>query len=350
MADPVDPSAAADPVAAVLAARRAGRLLALRTSGTTGSPRFVVRTTESWWASFDAYARLTGIDATKTVWTPGPLTATMNLFAAVHANSTGAAVLRDPDPSATLTHATLTPALLTRHLEALPEGSHVIVAGDSLSPSLAAQAAARGLATSHYYGASELSFVAWGTHADDLSPFPGVEVEERKGVLWSRSSFHAEDPPLRDGDGWASVGDRGRVEPGVAPGAQAPRVRVAGRAEAAITTAGATVSPAGIEAALAPVARGRIAVIGLAHERLGQIVAAVLEHADDAAALRCMARERLDDASRPRIWLAGPPTWPLTAKGHTDRSHLNQAAVSGNLERIGISDSGPPGPPAWEGH
>ena len=27
----------------------------------------------------------------------------------------------------------------------------------------------------YYYGAAELSFVAWGSHADDLRPFPEVE-------------------------------------------------------------------------------------------------------------------------------------------------------------------------------
>ena len=88
-------SPAPDPVAAVLAAREEGRDLILATSGTTGVPRTVVRSTESWWASFAPYTDLSGVTAGSRVWVPGPLTGTMNLFAAVHAR---AVVVRHREP------------------------------------------------------------------------------------------------------------------------------------------------------------------------------------------------------------------------------------------------------------
>ena len=78
-------ASAADPVAAVLEAHDRDELIALQTSGTTSEPRAVVRTTSSWVDSFPHVSRLTGIDRRSRVWVPGPLTATMNLFAAVHA-------------------------------------------------------------------------------------------------------------------------------------------------------------------------------------------------------------------------------------------------------------------------
>ena len=112
-------SPAPDPVAAVLAARDEGRDLILTTSGTTGVPRTVVRTTESWWASFAPYTDLSGVTAGSRVWVPGPLTGTMNLFAAVHARVVGASLVERGRAS----HACLTPALLDRHLDLLPRGT-----------------------------------------------------------------------------------------------------------------------------------------------------------------------------------------------------------------------------------
>lgn len=327
----MDPAAASDPVEAVLSAHEDGRLLALRTSGTTGDPRWVVRTTASWWASFAAYAELAGIDSSSGVWIPGPLTATMNLFAAVQARAVGAALVPGVgDGADRATHAVLTPAALIAHLDDLPAGAHAIVAGDRLSPDLAARAGVRGVFVSHYYGASELSFVAWGAHADDLVAFPGVDVEAREGVLWSRSAFHAVD--VAGSDGWASVGDRGTVT----PTADGQRVRVDGRADDAVTTAGATVLSRDVERVLQQAAPGRVAVIGLAHARLGQLVAAVVEDEHQLLGLRRAARAGLVDAAQPRVWFAGPDSWPTTIKGETDRHRLHQAAEAGALRRLSV--------------
>ncbi|MCW2809911.1 MAG: hypothetical protein JWP61_369, partial [Friedmanniella sp.] len=83
--------AESDPVAAFLAAHAAGERVALPTSGTSTAPRSVVRSTASWVDSFAGVAALSGLTPASRVWVPGPLNATMNLFAAVHARHLGAA-------------------------------------------------------------------------------------------------------------------------------------------------------------------------------------------------------------------------------------------------------------------
>src|SRR3954465_5106395 len=188
-------AAAADPVAAVLEAHDHGELIALRTSGTTSEPRAVVRTTSSWFDSFPHVTQLAGVHRRARVWLPGPLSATMNLFAAVHARYTGATVVDALDGA---THAHLTPAHLRAALQRGTDlaGVHVVVAGDRLTPDLAALAQAAGARVSQYYGAAELSFVAWGRDEEDLRPFPGAQVEVRDDVIWLRwpylSTGHAD--------------------------------------------------------------------------------------------------------------------------------------------------------------
>src|SRR4051812_49829021 len=127
----VDVLGAADPVGAVLAAAAGRRLIAVRTSGTTTQPRSVLRTAASWVDSFPAVSGLTGIGPGSRVWLPGPLTASMNLFAATHARFVGATVATTP---AGATHACLTPATLTGALDSGVDlaGVHVVVAGDRL--------------------------------------------------------------------------------------------------------------------------------------------------------------------------------------------------------------------------
>ncbi|WP_158550668.1 class I adenylate-forming enzyme family protein [Geodermatophilus sp. TF02-6] len=325
-----DVAAAADPVAAVLEAHARGGLIALRTSGTTSRPRSVVRTVASWVDSFPAVSRLTGIGAASRVWVPGPLSATMNLFAAVHARAAGAALTPVPDDA---THAHLTPAVLARCLDAGTDlrGRHVVVAGDRLADALARRAAAAGVRTSHYYGAAELSFVAWGSHASDLRVFPGVAVRVRGGEIWARSPFLARGYAGRPGplrvaaDGFATVGDRGSLAGGV--------LTVAGRGGGALVTAGATVLLADVEQVLGRATGGEVVVVGVEHPRLGAVVAAVLPHPGVLRRARAAARAELSRAQRPVLWFVEPDP-PLTAAGKVDRAALGERAAAGRLARL----------------
>ncbi|HIZ99063.1 MAG TPA: AMP-binding protein [Candidatus Janibacter merdipullorum] len=317
--EPVHVLSAGDPVAAFADAERRGRSIALPTSGTSGRPRTIVRSTDSWTRSFPALSELTGTTEDSRVWVPGPMTATMNLCAAVHSRWAGARLV---DDLADATHTHLTPTAL-RHLLASGAdltGRHVVVAGDRIDAATRDRVHAAGGRLSHYYGAAELSFVAWGEHADALRPFPGVEVQARDGELWVRSPFVSEgylepDLELRTDDGWATVGDRGEVADGL--------VHVHGR-EGGITTAGATVNVADIERVLRPLAAGDLVVVGLPHPDLGEIVAAAVTDAGDVHRLPALAREVLTAAQRPRRWVH-LDALPLTGNDKVARPAVRRA-------------------------
>lgn len=282
----------------------------------------MVRSTDSWFDSFTHLTRRLSMGPSSRVWVPGPLSATMNLFAAVHAADLGAQVLPS---SAGATHAVLTPSALSRALAQHVDlvGVTVLVAGDRLSRGLHDATLARGATqVCHYYGAAELSFVAWGSHAGDLRVFPGVEVECRDSVIWVRSPYlclryDGSDGPLTRGlDGFATVGDRGDIRDGC--------LHVLGRGEETVVTAGATVLVADVEATLEQASGSRVFVVGLPHPDLGKIVCGVVSDAAAIPALRASSRELLDPAQRPRRWFEVPQP-PLTSAGKLDRAALVDA-------------------------
>ncbi|MGZ4485103.1 MAG: o-succinylbenzoate--CoA ligase [Nocardioidaceae bacterium] len=283
----------------------------------------MLRSTGSWVSSFPHVSELAGIDASSRVWVPGPLAATMNLFAAVHARFAGASWSPSPDGA---THAVLTPALLERHLEDVG-GMTVVAAGDRLPAALRDRAT--GARVCHYYGAAELSFVAWGSCEDDLVPFPGVDVDVRDGKIWVRSpylcdGYDGEPGALRSAaDGFVTVGDLGELREG--------RLVVHGRQDA-VTTGGATVRVVDVEASLRPTADGEVVVLGLPHGTLGAVLAVVLTDPADHPALRDLART-LPPAQRPRVWLHVPEL-PLTGPGKVDRAALAGLAASGAARRL----------------
>jgi acyl-CoA synthetase (AMP-forming)/AMP-acid ligase II len=238
----------------------------------------------------------------------------MNLFAAVHAAFLGAPLVGSPRAG---THAFLTPHLLARHLPDL-NGVTVVVAGDRLSRALHDRATASGATVHHYYGAAELSFVAWGAHADDLRPFPGIEVSVRAGEVWVRSPYLClgyDGPPgplRRDEDGFATVGDRGVLEDG--------RLVVQGRDDV-VVTGGVTVPVAEVEAVLLPRATGEVVVLGVPHDELGAVVAVVLTTRSDHRSLLQVARSTLRGGHRPRLWFHVDDL-PVTPAGKVDRAAL----------------------------
>lgn len=312
-----------DPVAAVLDAHDAGTPLLLATSGSSGGSRGVRRTTGSWFESFPTVAALTGLGPGSRMFVPGPPSGTMNLFAAVLARVVGAQQVASVHDA---THAHLTPTELRRVLErdGRLDGVRVTVAGDRLDPGLHRRAEAAGAEVSHYYGAAELSFVAWGSHEDDLRPFAGVEVVERDGVLWVRSPYLARVPT--DPQGFATAGDHGRVS---ADG----RVIVHGRGETAVLTGGVTVLVGEVEAVLGRSVTGEVVVVGVPHPELGEVVAAVLTRADDVTHARARAGAELTRTHRPRLWFVADHL-PRTGAGKTDRVALRALAATGRLRRV----------------
>jgi long-chain acyl-CoA synthetase len=315
-----------DPVGSFGAVARSGGSLALPTSGSTGVQRTVVRTARSWTEAFPIVAELTGLTSRSRIWIPGPLAATMNLFAAVHADWVGAQRVDFIDSA---THVQLTPSLLRRLIDDQVDlaGRTLVVAGDTLDPVLRQRAEAVGARVEHYYGAAELSFVAWGVDRDRLRPFPGVEVRVIDGEIWVRSPYladgylgHGDGPLRRDPDGRATVGDRGRWE--------GQRLVVLGRPDA-IGTAGATVLVADVEAAIRPHLRGQVVILGLPHPRFGEIVAAVLTDAADRDRARTAAIGL--GPGRPRRWFTVPEL-PLTDVHKVDRHRLASWLASGSTD------------------
>lgn len=247
----------------------------------------------------------------------------MNLFAAVHARFTGVPLVDGPEAA---THVHLTPAQLRGLLHDGVDlaGRHLVVAGDRLDRALAERAAHAGARTSHYYGAAELSFVAWGRDAADLRPFPGVEVDVRHGTVWVRSpylctAYLGPPGPLRRDGGFATVGDRGSWD--------GSRLVVHGRGDDAVVVGGTTVQVAEVEAVLRAVTQAEVVAVGLPHADLGQLLAVALTDASEFRQIRAAARSVLQGAARPRLWFAVDDL-PLTPNGKLDRSALVRALVS----------------------
>lgn len=316
------------------------------TSGSTGRPRTVVRSTASWASSHAAVSALVGLRDDDVVYAPAPLVSSLSLFAAVHALAEGADVRLPRGHSlaaadledSTVLHAT--PFGLELAVDAIESGAPhalrvALIGGDRVSTTLRARAEAAGIRVVGYYGAAELSFVSVDT-GEGMRPFPGVEVQLREGVVWVRSSYLASGylpgqtgPFEVDAAGWATVGDRATES---ADGS----ILLGGRMDGAILTAGATVIPADVEAALNSFDDARqVVVLGVDHPRAGAIVAAVVESASapELPRLRQFAAERLALAQRPRRWY-----WmselPRTATGKPDRSALAAAVARGDVTRL----------------
>ncbi len=316
---PIDLAAATDPVAAFWYAHRRDRPVVVRTSGTTGRPRTIVRSTASWVNSFGFVASRLGLTATSRFHIPGPMSATMNLFAACLTEFSGAAWSKNP---AGATHCTLTPSGLAQRLAGTrpPADQVVLVAGDGLGPQLRDEARERGCRIEHYYGATELSLVAWGSCRDDLRLFDLVEAKIVDGRIWVRSPWLSDGPgpgspvgPWQyQDDGFASVGDRGVL--------QGDRLWVTGR-EGSITTGGVTVELAPLRARLQEVAAGELHLVGIPHPVVGEVMGCALSRADDIEPLRSWAQANLAPAERPRAW-AVIEHLPLNAAGKLDTAAL----------------------------
>lgn len=323
--------------------------LVLFTSGSTGRPRGVVRSVQSWRASLEPLTALTGICASDVVWIPGPLSSSLFLYGAWHATTIGATVRVDPVPRPDVTVVHAVPTLLARALDAaaagaLPALRSVVVAGDALPSAQRDRVDRLGWRLLEYYGAAELSFVGWRRDGGPFLPFPGVRTLVTAGRLHVHSPYVArgyldpDDPgPLStrvagDGTVWRSVGDL--AEPAGEDG-----FHLLGRAGAAVTTGGSTVLASEVEAVLRQVPGVRdVAVLGVPHPDLGEVVAAVLAvgAGGPAAELRrdaAAAASRLPAAARPRRWYVLADL-PRTISGKVDQPALRERVLAGRAAHL----------------
>jgi len=340
--------ALADLTAAAEAGSLTGADVAVFTSGSSGSPRAVVRTLASWRASLVPVSEVTGIRpvgdtaagaGAGLVWVPGPLTSSLFLYGALHAAWCGVPWTGgrlDGTDAQRATSAHLVPSQLVDALEAmerglLPDLRTVVVAGAALPGPVRARAEQRGVRVVEYYGSAELSFVGWRDQAGPYRAFPGAEVRVADDhAVWVRSPYVASrylrprtaGPWRREGS-WHTVGDLAR------PGTDG--WWLLGRGGAAVSTGGHTVVVAEVEAVLREVPGVRdVVVLGLPHDRLGEVVAAVV--VPGTGSVRAL-RRRLEAAARALPAPARPRRWrraaslPLLASGKVDRQAVTDAAA-----------------------
>ncbi|WP_344225723.1 fatty acid--CoA ligase family protein [Microbacterium binotii] len=313
----------------------AGTQWAALTSGSSAAPRVVVRTHASWADSFPVVDRLLGTLPGDVVLLPAPPSSSLTLFSLAHAQAGGPA----PELSARSSRATLFHGTPTHFAAVLASGGApmlraALVGGMTLPADVRTEAESRGIRVVEYYGAAELSFVAFDDDGHGLRPFPGVEIAVHDGVIWARSAYTAigylDGPgPLRRDGAWASVGDRGRME--------GDRLYVAGREDDAIQTAGATVIPSEIERVLRTLdGVADAVVVGMPAPGVGRLVAALIEPvrpgAVDAPTLRAAARRLFAPAHRPRLWFAG--TIARTSSGKIARAEVERRLASGEVPRV----------------
>lgn len=297
--------------------------LVVATSGSSAAPRTVVRTLRSWTASHRGYTALTGLAAGDRLLLTGPLSSTLQLFAAVHALACGVLVTDDPTVA---NAAVCVPARLDTVVAGTPKLRSVVVAGARLSEQAAHRAADAGIAVAEYYGAAELSFVAARRWPERLIPFPGVEVQIRDRRLWSRSDYHCQRLEgtaggfRSDPEGFATVGDVATLH---ADGT----LTIHGRGSEAVLVGGRTVIVEDVEATIGSLQHVRdVAVAAQPHPRLGATLVALVVLTDDALlpGVRDRARALLEPEWLPRRWVVVQAV-PRTAPGKIDRRAVRAA-------------------------
>ena len=319
-------------------------------SGSSGSPRVILRTDLSWRASFPAVTELMELTCSDGVYLPAPLSSSLSLFSVAHARSVGAALVLPRAhvfSPADLEHATalhVTPRALRTIVEAIEDGGtrhrlrSALVGGAQLDIGVRERAEALGIRVVSYYGAAELSFVAVDTDGQGHRPFPGVELRVTDGELWVRSPYLASgylgtDGALRQSPGgWATVGDLVEID-------RADRLHFRGRADGAILTAAATVVPEEVESALRSVDGIEDAVVlGLANVGVDALVSVLIETTAGRAVpsvrhLREEARSRLSASHLPRRWY-WTAQLPRTPAGKLDRAEVRLAIENGEVTRL----------------
>jgi long-chain acyl-CoA synthetase len=269
------------------------------TSGTTSIPKAFTRSRRSWQVSFDASIEFFGLSQDDRTLAPGPLSASLNLYALSECLYAGAAfhtleTFDVGDAHAAISHDGITRLVLAptmlrllseRGLAGDVDASgirSIICAGSKLDARTleAARRWAPRAAIYEYYGASELSFVsgtrlaagqpldAGGTGIG--SPFPGVDlgilddagrhlpdgehgnISVRSGMVSNGYLWGDDGQALRCLDGWFTVGDQGFLDRGT--------LHILGRRSDMIVTSGKNVYPHEVELALASVPGIEVAV------------------------------------------------------------------------------------------
>ena len=334
------------------------------TSGTTSVPKAFTRSRQSWQQSFDASIEFFGLRQDDVTLAPGPLAASLNLYALAECLYAGSEFqtlesFDVGDVHAAITHDRVTrlvlvPTMLRMHSErgmtgcVDASGIRTIVCAGSKLDARTLEAARRWAPNAtiyEYYGASELSFVSGlGLPAGQAAtpggtgigrPFPGVDVRilddsgagvpegsygnicVRSGMVSNGYLWGDDGEALRSFGSWYTVGDQGYLADG--------ELHILGRRSDMILTAGRNVYPHEVELALAAVPGVAAAVAaGMPDDLRGQRVVAgvVPSHGGiTATQLRTGLEDILSRDKRPLQYYLLPEL-PTTDRGKVSRSML----------------------------
>ncbi len=326
------------------------------TSGTTGPPKLFVRNQASWAATLDRSDALFDLGPGDRVSAPGTLDHTHFLYGALHGLTRGATVdVRKAavalEDAPTHLYSVPTVAWDIAHSSGRYAEVREVLSSAARWPQSGRAALATALPNAtmtHFYGASELSFVSYDRRAPggvevEGALFGGVEVETRNELLYVRSDMLFDGYLSRVGDhttltngpvdGWMTVGDRGSVDEG--------RLTLLGRSSETIVRAGLNVELAPIEVALLSIPGILDAgVVGLPDERAGEVPAAGVVVAQGYSPSMMQVRRKL------RSMLPGPglpvvlavvDSLPRTPRGKLDRQAL--AATLATVRTVGSPDA-----------
>jgi acyl-CoA synthetase (AMP-forming)/AMP-acid ligase II len=334
------------------------------TSGTTSVPKAFTRSRRSWQQSFDASIEFFGLRQDDVTLAPGPLAASLNLYALAECLYAGSEfqtleTFDVGDVHAAITHDRVTRLVLVpTMLRMLSErgmtgcvdasGIRTIICAGSKLDARTLEAARRWAPNAtiyEYYGASELSFVSGlGLAAGQVPaaggtgigrPFPGVDVRildddggevpdggygnicVRSGMVSNGYLWGDDGEALRSFGDWYTVGDQGYLLDG--------ELHILGRRADMILTAGRNVYPHEVELALAAVPGVAAAVAaGVADDLRGQRVVAgvVASHGGlTATQLRAGLEDILSRHKRPLQYYLLPEL-PTTDRGKVSRNLL----------------------------
>ncbi len=341
------------------------------TSGTTSQPKGFRRSRGSWRRSFEASTAHFDLRPEDRVLAPGPLSASLNLYALSECLHAGAAFVTLPrfdsaDARAVIaaegvTRLVTVPAMLRviagRGLAAgeTADGlSAIICAGQKLDPETLATARrwAPGAVIWEYFGAAELGFVAARRHLPGEresssgtavgTAFPGVEVvilddDGRPLPDGCAGSIGVRSELVCDGYLWgddgkaltrigdiATVHDRGFLRDG--------RLHVLGRAAEMVNSGGVNIYPQEVESVLAAVPGvAEAIVVGLPDAARGERIAAGILPVDEPPTRQRLRRatEGLAPAKRPHeYWVLQEP--PVTDRGKLSRARLRAWIAEGD--------------------
>ena len=240
------------------------------TGGTSGKPKRIRRTAESWLASirviFEKYT-----NSSECYGILGDLGHSLAFYAAVEAQTTGircvSVVGRSPKEQALqfantgvdVIYATPTQMrLLSKSHRVLENVQVVFIGGGRLDPEtrVQVQSLAPNAKILQFYGAAETSFITLAEpHHDAASvgiAFPGVEIDIRNidsdgiGDVWVKSPYvflgyaHGHAPDTYWQNGWLTIGELGKID-------GAGQLFLSGRKSRVFTVADKTIFPEDIE-------------------------------------------------------------------------------------------------------